>query len=343
MTESILDLVGRKLLQFPWAAKSVTIAWHAGEPLALGTSYYENAFIKLQQTAASNLKLHHAMQTNGMLINDQWIDLFRRWNVHVGLSIDGPPHLHDAMRVDRAGRGTSADTYRGLTKMVSAGLPVNVITVLTDASLDYPDELFSFYVDHGVTSVGFNVEEIEGVHRTSSLAHPGSSERVYRFLERFWDLMEANPGRLISREWEGVVSSILDSSQADPFNPLAEPLALIWVDVDGNMGTFDPELLDVQDKRWGSFHFGNLRNGGPELFAMNPRVSAISREIADGISTCRKTCPWFNLCGGGSPVNKLFETGRFDTDETLHCRLTRQIPLELALRRLERQSTPYLE
>ena len=40
-------------------------------------------------------------------------------------------------------------------------------------SLDYPDELFDFYVEHGVTSVAFNVEEIEGPHVTSSLSGSG--------------------------------------------------------------------------------------------------------------------------------------------------------------------------
>ena len=48
----------------------------------------------------------------------------------------------------------------------------NVITVLTADSLAYPDELFDFYVENGITSVAFNVEEIEGPNVTSSLAGP---------------------------------------------------------------------------------------------------------------------------------------------------------------------------
>jgi uncharacterized protein len=64
--------------------------------------------------------------------------------------------------VTRKGGGTLANVLRGMRLLRDHHISFDVITVLTSASLDYPDELFDFYVEHNITSVAFNVEEIEG-------------------------------------------------------------------------------------------------------------------------------------------------------------------------------------
>jgi uncharacterized protein len=56
--------------------------------------------------------------------------------------------------------------------------------------------------------------------------------------------------------------------------------------------------------------------------------STINSEIRRGVAACERSCRYFRWCGGGAPVNKLFETGRFDATETMHCRLTRQVVLD---------------
>jgi len=335
MGMEVIDSIGRHLLHPPWVNESVVVAWHAGEPLMAGMEFYEDALSRLSSLAEHGLRLRHAIQTNGMLINDEWIDLFRRWDMHIGLSLDGPPHIHDAMRVDRAGRGTAAAALKGLQRLTAAKLPFEVITVLTHNSLDFPEELFHFYLENSISSVAFNVEEIEGPHLSSTLEHPDAVQRFRCFLERFWDLVDRHPGALSVREIKGAISAILNMNSVEPTNPLADPLDIISVDAEGNMSTFAPELLSTHDPRLGSFIFGNVRDGGPEQFLSNPNYLIIKDEIAAGIKACRQSCNWFPLCGGGSPSNKLFETGRLDTSETLYCRLGHQTLLDVALNRLE--------
>src|SRR5579859_4100460 len=88
--------VGRifeKLVTFPTIGERVTVVWHAGEPLVLGPEYYEAAFTCISEKCPKNLTVQQSFQTNGMLIDDAWCDLFERWDVSLGVSIDGPKNI----------------------------------------------------------------------------------------------------------------------------------------------------------------------------------------------------------------------------------------------------------
>jgi uncharacterized protein len=62
-----------------------------GEPLLMRFEDLENLFAWGMENATRN-----AIQTNGVLIEDRHIELFRRYKVSVGISIDGPGELNDA-------------------------------------------------------------------------------------------------------------------------------------------------------------------------------------------------------------------------------------------------------
>jgi len=59
-------------------------------------------------------------------------------------------------------------------------------------------------------------------------------------------------------------------------------------------------------------------------------------DIRAGVALCRAGCEYFSVCGGGEPVNKLFENGAFATTETTYCRMTKMRATDLVLDRLER-------
>jgi uncharacterized protein len=62
----------------------------------------------------------------------------------------------------------------------------------------------------------------------------------------------------------------------------------------------------------------------------NPAFRRLHADVREGVARCARECEYFSVCGGGSPSNKLSENGSAATTETLHCRLTTQLPVELA-------------
>jgi uncharacterized protein len=59
-------------------------------------------------------------------------------------------------------------------------------------------------------------------------------------------------------------------------------------------------------------------------------------DIDAGIALCRERCEYFSVCGGGEPVNKLFENGSFNSARTSFCDLTQKVPIDLILRAFSR-------
>ena len=79
----------------PRLSDPVSIVWHAGEPLVLPISFYENAFRIAEQCNTRGIRIVHSFQTNGTLINQDWCDFLKQYNVKIGVSLDGPRHIHD--------------------------------------------------------------------------------------------------------------------------------------------------------------------------------------------------------------------------------------------------------
>jgi uncharacterized protein len=300
------------------------------------------AFALLEACRPQEVRLKHAFQTNGTLLDDRWIPVLARPDVRVGISVDGPPALHDLRRRARDGRGTFERTIRGLRLLRAAQVPFHVLTVLGLESLRCADDLIDFYLAEGVERVCFNVEEIEGVNRGSSLCAPDVEARLRRFLHRVIERLAALERPLWIREISAALGSLTAPPDAYLRNPQAEPLAIVSIDADGNLSTFSPELLGAAGREFAGFRFGGLPDGGPAAVLRNADYLRARAAIVAGIEACRARCPWFRWCGGGAPANKYFETGTFAATETLHCRLTKQVLLDVVLEAVDRGAIPAL-
>src|SRR5579862_7910824 len=171
----------------------ITFVWHAGEPLSVPPNFYREAFdLALRINAPFGRKFSQNIQTNATLINSTWIELFQQYSVGVGVSIDGPAFIHDQQRVTRSGSGTHAKVMAGVKQLQDAHIPFNVIMVLTRFALDYPDEVFNFFVDNGIEAIGFNIDELEGMNQLSSNQSENALEKYKAFMRRFVDLTTRN-------------------------------------------------------------------------------------------------------------------------------------------------------
>ncbi|HWD57597.1 MAG TPA: cyclophane-forming radical SAM/SPASM peptide maturase GrrM/OscB [Stellaceae bacterium] len=320
-----------------WADEGLSVVWHAGEPMVLPVAFYRRAFAMIDGLKPAGLPVRHSFQTNGTLIDDAWCDFVTEAEIGIGVSIDGPQPLHDRNRVTRSGRGTFDKTIAGVRRLKERGVPFHVISVLTAESLAAPREMFDFYLAEGIDQVCFNVEESEGEHRSASFAEAGIEDAYYRFLSEFWRLSAAHPGQLkFIREIDDAQRNIFRPHETGFFNQLATPFAITSMDWTGNIATFSPELLGLKSPLYDDFVLGNINRDRLIDLAARPLLARMKADIDAGIAQCRKGCEYFSVCGGGEPVNKLFENGSFATAETTYCRITKMRVTDLVLDRLER-------
>lgn len=334
MSDETLDAISRNVIASRRAAPRLTVVWHGGEPMTLPPQWYENAFRRLAAGAPGRI-LDHAFQTNAIGVDDAWIALWRRHAVRVGVSLDGPRDLHDANRVTRRGRGSFDLAMRGIGRLQAAGHPFHVICVLTARSLADPDRLLDFFLANELRDVCFNVEEEEGAHARSSLRKAHAEELYRAFLSRIAERIAAGEGPFACREIDGVRALLHAPKAVRGFNPQVNALEIVSVGVDGTLSTFSPELLGVTAPEYGDFAFGNVATDGPDDMLRHPAFLKAERAIDEGVAACRRSCAYFDVCGGGAPANKYFELGTLSGAETLYCRLTRKATLEATLGALE--------
>jgi uncharacterized protein len=335
MDTATVAAIARFLRGMPLRDPELSVVWHAGEPLTAPIDFYESAFQTLQSDAAPMLFRHH-FQTNGMLLNDAWCELIKRWSIQVGISIDGPKEIHDANRVDRANRGTFDRVMRGISKLREHDIPFTVIGVLTKNALQAPDDVWRFFETLGATQVALNVEEVEGINALSSLPESKNDNSFREFLQRIAKLRATNSSIRV-REFDGMRGHLTAPPGADVLRADNMPGAIINIDVAGNVTTFSPELLGVEHPAYGKFEWGNVGADDWKAVVSHPGFKKTYRDILEGIERCRDSCAYFSVCGGGNPSNKLSELGTFAGTETQYCRLHVQAFADIVIEDLERE------
>lgn len=311
-----------------------SIVWHAGEPLTLPVEFYSRAIDILNEENKEGLAIENHIQTNATLINQEWCNLFRSRQVKIGVSLDGPEHVHDKNRVDRHGKGTFAKTMRGVRLLQENGIEFSVIMVLSRYALGYPEEIFRFFVDNGINNFAFNVEEQEGVNTVSSMRHQYSSLEYEDFFRKISRLHTDYPHVRI-RELDHVQKAIFHSNYMRSETSL--PLQIVNFDCKGNYSTFCPELLTMTHPRYGDFVFGNVWTEPIDDIWQNEKFIRVSGEIKRGVDKCRQECEYFFACGGGKPVNKLCENNSFESTVTDYCRFRVMSLVDVVLDELEKK------
>jgi uncharacterized protein len=339
MSMEVVEATFRNLVEDQLVSDRLTVIWHAGEPLVAPPAFYRESFQAAQRIFGSCTHVSHAIQTNGMLINDEWCRLFRDWNVNVGVSLDGPAHIHDLHRKTRSGGPTHARVMRGIECLRNARLPFHVIAVVTEDSIGLAAELMAFFTEQGITQIGFNIDEAEGAH-TSSMV--GKESAYGAFMSGVLDAARHAPREIHVREIRNAMRAIVDcgpeielDGRKVPYNAQVLPAAILTVNWQGGFTSWSPELIDFRHARFGDFVLGNLRTQSIRDCLNSPKATAIQREIVAGVAACARTCEYFSFCGGGAPMNKIAECGSFAGTETVYCRCTIQAPLNVSLNALE--------
>lgn len=311
----------RNLFDSGWYGEELSLAWHAGEPLVAPIEFYENSTRRIHRLTHQDIIVRQHFQTNATLITPEWCRFFKKIDARVGVSIDGPKRINDLKRNSRSGTSTFDRALEGMRLLRQERVDFDVISVLSRESLDCPEELYSFYEAEEIRRLAFNIEEIEGEKKNSSLTSSDSADAYERFLHVFWDLNAKRRSLDFIREIDDMRARILSAPGTTVSNLLAEPFAIISVDCDGNFSTFCPEFLGAKSEKYSDFILGDVHNTNFSDALQSRTLQAITQDIQRGVQQCEKECEFFPVCGGGAPVNKWFERGTLDCTETLHCRL----------------------
>jgi uncharacterized protein len=152
MNDEVLARMIKSLME--GSTREVSIGWQGGEPTLMGLPFFRRA-VELEKRYGEAKVVGNGLQTNGLAIDGEWARFFREYRFLIGLSIDGPEHVHDRYRRTAAGRPSWSRASDAARLLLDEGVAVNALTVVGDYSARFPDEIYEFHKETGLTHMQF--------------------------------------------------------------------------------------------------------------------------------------------------------------------------------------------
>jgi uncharacterized protein len=132
MSDEVFDLTLERIVQHCHATgqDQFYIAFHGGEPCLIGPEKFDAWCSRARAGLRDLVRLQLIIQTNGTLLDSRWIESLLKHKVSVGISMDGPKQIHDAVRVDHRGCGSYEQVERGLRLLQETKVPHGVGCVI---------------------------------------------------------------------------------------------------------------------------------------------------------------------------------------------------------------------
>lgn len=315
MDLSMIDNVIAHLLSVPklYFEETLSIFWHGGEPLLRGLGFYQEVIQKFKRVASVHgIQVHHCIQTNGVLIDNEWCNFFKREDVFVGISIDGKQEMNTE-RVFFNGSQAWPKIAAGLEVLKRNQIPFATISVISQKSEIEYDSLFNFLKETGSVQIGINFQE--RLDKSSQSTNVDTKE----FWNHFVNSWLQNPSVPL-REVIRVYQVITDESKVvyNPYHDFSD--LFLGVSHDGSISLLSPEFIDTKQNRYGTIVGNIYHNSFIEIInsANNGEFQYVNDYLL-GKEECKRTCPYFSICGGGMASNKFFETGSCNATKTKYC------------------------
>ncbi|MCU0484868.1 MAG: anaerobic sulfatase maturase [Anaerolineales bacterium] len=187
MSDAVLEAMIQQLMS--QNTPQLSIGWQGGEPTLMGLPFYRKA-VSLMEQYGRGQSVANGLQTNGMLVDGEWARFFHDYHFLVGLSIDGPEHIHDRYRRNPGGHGSWRKALDAAGLLLDHGVEVNVLTVINHYSVQFPDEIYQFHKSQGLNYMQF-IPCVETKANGRASSSP-SAASFGAFLSRLFDLWLAD-------------------------------------------------------------------------------------------------------------------------------------------------------
>lgn len=293
--------------------QEIRIIFHGGEPLLIGTARFASMCEQFLASLAPITNVTFSVQTNAVLIQQGWIDVFEQYHIHVGVSMDGPAEYNDKARLDLHGKGTYQRVAQGISILQQAAAAKRierpgVLCVI------HPEHSARYIYRHFVDALGFCSLDFLLPDTTYDGFTNDFGERYGRFLcDLFVAWTEDDNPNIRVRLFNSLLSLMLGGPSFVGGYGTRMPFA-VTIGSDGSLGPEDTLRVCGPEVS----HSGmNVKNSTLEDYFQSTFVLELQdayREIAD---SCR-TCCWERVCGGGALVNR-YRKGEGFKHPSIYC------------------------
>ncbi|MEG0286629.1 MAG: SPASM domain-containing protein [Vagococcus sp.] len=269
----------------------LTLAFQGGEPTLAGLKYYLH-LIDYVDNQPKKIDVSYAIQTNGLLINKKWCELFKENNFLVGLSMDGYQELHDEMRFSSKKGGTFDRIMKSKALLDEYEIPYNILTVLTKSLAEHPKEIYDFITNEQIEYIQFIpcLDELGKPCYTSYALEPEEFHSFYQELFKLWlNDLEKEIYRSI-KLFDDIFNLFL-KGQVTACGILGNCQIQYVIEANGNVYPCDFYCLD-------DYCLGNIKEHSLKELFNTDIAFQFTCQKEKSPPYCQK-CPFKKGCGGG--------------------------------------------
>jgi uncharacterized protein len=275
-------------------ATTVRVIYHGGEPTMMRPQTFDEMCRIFVEEIQSSAAVQFTMQTNAMLINEQWIGVLEKYKIGVGVSIDGPPAINDIHRVDHKGRGTYERTARGVRYLFAAHnrgrIQEPAVLCVIDPNQDGRDTFLHLTREMGFRAIDFLLP----IDTWDSL-QSGSAVGVGSFLSKAFAAWNELGDRSVTvRIFDRFYSFLTGCERKSGRRLTLGSNVIITIASDGTFGP-DDTLRIVSDDL---FDF-DCRTTTLEEYLNDPRIAVVNHAASTPADECWD-CAWVAYCVSGS-------------------------------------------
>ena len=325
MSDEVLEHFVQQYLEAQTNSE-VLFTWHGGEPLLQSMSFYERA-MRLQRRYAAGRHVDNCLQTNGTLLTDEWCRFFRDNGWLVGVSIDGPEHLHDAYRRNRGGEGTFQQVMRGIERLERHGVMWNALCTVNALTVEHPEAVYRFFRSIGsrylqFTPVGRHspigpMGPMGPMRPMSPIGPIGPMSPISPISPTFSDSGSVAPpawGRFLCRlfdEWKQadvgeVFVNIFEATLANYMGVTPGMCALSALCGHVGVVEWNGDVYSCDHFVFPEHYLGNLREKTLYEMMHSEQQQTFARQKRDLLPPQCKACRWLFTCHGECPRNRQY-------------------------------------
>jgi uncharacterized protein len=296
MSDTTLESYTRQYIEAQQVPE-VTFAWQGGEPTLMGLPFFERAVELQREYAKPGMRIDNAFQTNGVLLDDDWCRFFHDNGFLIGLSLDGPRHLHDAYRVDKGGQPTFERVMRGVRLLQKHRVEFNVLTCVHAANADHPLDVYRFLRDE----VGAQFIQFIPIVEPRDLSRSVTGEQYSAFLTAVFDeWVRRDVGRVFVQlfdvalgVWSGAPAGLCVFSETCG--------AALAMEHNGDVYSCD-HFVDP------AYYLGSLERLPLVEMVASEQQRQFGQDKRDTLPRMCRECDVRFMCNGGCPKNRLLTT-----------------------------------
>lgn len=289
--ETRAKLLERAFEALPEGRNTLSLIFQGGEPMIAGLPFFEKLEDDIRRLGRRDVAVHRCVQTNGTLIDDEWAAFFARHRYLLGVSLDGPAEIQNALRVDASGKGSFSRVQAGIACLKRHGVDYNILSVVSADVARHGRKVYGFFRKNGWDYIQFIpcMDPIDGRREPFSL----SPAQYGRFLIETFGLYEQEllRGVRVSVRWFDNLIALAAGYPPESCGMTGVCACHFVMEADGSVYPCD---FYVDDAHW----LGNVYDTGfREMFDCET-ARAFVRESMQANEKCR-ACRWFSLCRGG--------------------------------------------